>query len=247
MISPYCIPSRVSRLATAGLHALAGCLALSTVAAGQEAVSPARRLTGQQDRPVLPALPLRLRCDVPGSGLWAQGEAALGTTDQGPAAEAGFEEGTIALGARRELALLPYLSWTVTPELRIEATTDPHGLPAASTVNGSMGQELALSLPGNARLAAWVDLSDRLGGGAQMCPTLRIRASLAAQALVAGEPLRVEFQFTTTRTVGTSHGLDRPSACELAVTVTDRAPLRVAASCPGEAVQRLTLGISASF
>ena len=119
-----------------------------------------------------------------------------------------------------------------------------------------MQQELALALPGDAKLVASVGLGDRIGvaslaspGGALTGATLRSRVSLARQAKVSGTPLQVELQLTSTRPVAAEHGPTRANTCELALLLRwgDTAPLRLASSCPGDAVQRVTLGLSTSF
>jgi hypothetical protein len=255
MISSYCIPFRLVRVAAAAPSALAACLLSVPPAAGREATTPAQQLTGQFGRSVLPAQPSRLRWDAPGGLFWAQGEATRGNPEPSPVTESGFERGAIALGARRELTLLPHLSWSVAPQLRVETAGDTNGLPTAPAINGMVEQELALSLPGQTRIAATIGLHDwiaaaGLGGpptGA--APTLRAKAMVAMQGQVVGAPVRTEFQVTTIRTVAADHGLDRPPSCELGLAVrwAGGPPLRLAGSCPGEATHRVTLGISASF
>jgi hypothetical protein len=256
MILPHFVHSRVFPFTTALAPALAASALLALPAGGHQAATPAQQLTGQSSRAVLQAESPRLHWDAPGGALWARGEASLGEAPPTPAAEAGFERGAIALGARRELTLLPHLSWAIAPQLRVEAAADSHGLPTAPAIDASMQQDLALTLPGNARLAATIGLGDRIGvsaltapGGAQAAPTLRAKAALALQGQFAGAPLRTEFQLITVRTVAAGHGPDRALSCELGLAVSwaGGAPLRLASSCPGEAARRLTLGISAAF
>ncbi|WP_431271454.1 hypothetical protein [Dankookia sp. P2] len=151
---------------------------------------------------------------------------------------------------------MPNLSWSVAPQLRLEATADAQGLPTAPALNGALQQELTLSLPGQAKLVASVGLGDRLGVGSLASPsgalagaTLRSRVSLAGQAMLSGAPLRMELQLTAFRPVAAEHGPTRANACDLALLLHwgDTAPLRLAGSCPGDAVRRVTLGLSTSF
>src|SRR4051812_5204552 len=124
--------------------------------AAEDSAAPAQILTGQASHSVLPAEPASLRWEAPGGALWAKGEASLGATE--PEAGGGFERGALALGARQELVLLPNLSWSVAPQLRLESAADPQGLPGAPALNGALQQDLALSLPGEAKLVASVGL-----------------------------------------------------------------------------------------
>jgi hypothetical protein len=229
-------------------------LASPPATAGDDEAAPGQVLTGQASRSVLPAEPARLGWEAPGGTLWARGEASLGGADA--EAEAGFERGAVDIGAKQELAILPNLSWSVAPQLRLESAGDPHGLPAAPALNGTVQQDLALSLPGETRLAASVGLGDRIGMGFLAAPaasqpgaTLRSRVSLSVQPKLAGRPMQAEFQLTSTRPLAPDHGPTRPNSCELALVLRwgGTAPLRLAGSCPGEAVQRVTLGISATF
>ncbi|TDH57973.1 hypothetical protein E2C06_35045 [Dankookia rubra] len=225
-----------------------------TASAAEESAAPAQVLTGQASHSVLPAEPASLGWETPGGALWARGEASLGAAE--PEAEAGFGRGALALGARQELALLPNLSWSVAPQLLLESAADPQGLPGTPALNGALQQDLALSLPGEAKLVASIGLGDRLGMAGLASPagvlagaSLRSRVSLAVQAAVSGAPLQMEIQLTATRPVAAEHGPARANGCELAVMLRwgGTAPLRLAGSCPGDALRRVTLGLSTSF
>jgi hypothetical protein len=229
-------------------------LAPCVAPAAEDSAAPAQLLTGQASHSVLPAEPASLGWEAPGGALWAKGEASLGAAE--PEAEAGFERGALALGARQELALLPNLSWSLAPQLRLESAADPQGLPGTPALNGALQQDLALSLPGSAKLVASVGLGDRLGVSSLASPagmlagaSLRSRVTLAAQTAVSGTPLQLEIQLTSTRPIAAEHGPARANACELALMLRwgGTAPLRLAGSCPGDSLRRVTLGLSASF
>src|SRR4051794_22022927 len=81
------------------LPGLSACLLLlpSPAPAAEDAAAPAQVLTGQASHSVLPAEPASLGWEAPGGTLWAKGEASLGAAE--PEAQAGFERGTLALGA----------------------------------------------------------------------------------------------------------------------------------------------------
>lgn len=256
MILTYSAASRDFSRQPISLPGLAICLLLApcpALAAGDTA-APAQLLTGQASQSVLPAEPASLRWEAPGGSVWARGEASLGAAE--PEAETGFQRGSFALGARQELMLLPNLSWSVAPQLRLESAAASQGLPGAPALNGDLQQDLALSLPGNAKLVGSVGLGDRLGVASLASPagmlagaTLRSRLSLATQAAVSGAPLQMEIQLTSTRPVAAEHGPMRANTCELALKLRwgETAPLRLAGSCPGDTVRRVTLGLSATF
>jgi hypothetical protein len=256
MTSFFQVTSSYSYSRPVALPGLAICLLLAPCAApaAKDAAAPAQILTGQASHSVLPAEPPSLQWEAPGGALWAKGEASLGAAE--PEAGAGFERGALALGARQELTLLPNLSWSVAPQLRLESAADQQGLPGSPALNGTVQQDLALSLPGGAKLVASLGLGDRLGVASLASPagmlagaSLRSRVSLAAQAAVSGAPLKMELQLTSTRPVAAEHGPARANSCELALLLRwgEAAPLRLAGSCPGESMRRVTLGLSASF
>lgn len=245
MISPHFIlPSLI-------LPVLAGLLAAPALA--EPPASPAQALTGQADRPALPAAPGRMRWDAPVGGLWVQGEASAGAPDPAPVTEPGLGHGAVALGARRDLALLPHLSLTLAPQIRLDAAGDPLGLPTARGLSGTMQQDLVLTLPGEAKLAGSFALMDHVGPvGAEAQPpvrTLRTRVSLALPRLSDAVPLKAEFQFAATRSLGVDREPDHLLSCELGLVLAwgAFAPLRLAGSCPGRPERRLTLGISGTF
>ncbi|TCZ66097.1 hypothetical protein [Roseicella aquatilis] len=246
MLSRYWLPVRgAAPLLLVGLL-----LAPPPVTAAEEAAAPAQRLTGQASRSVLPPSPTSLGWQAPGGGLWARGEALVGTAT--PEAEAGLDHAALALGAKREVEILPSLSWSVAPQLRLETAADPRGLPAAPALDGTLQQDLSLALPGGTRLATSLGIGDRIGAGpagSQPGTTLHGRLSLSVQARAVGQPLRAEFQLAASRAVTPEHGPVRAHGCELAVLLHwgGQAPLRLAGSCPGDAVPRVTLGVSASF
>ncbi|MDO9711660.1 hypothetical protein [Paracraurococcus lichenis] len=245
MISPHFLLRRCVPPVLAGLL-------LTPPALAEPDASPAQRLTGQDSRSVLPAEPGKLRWETPAGGLWIQGEASASEREPAPVAEPSFEHGAVALGAQRELVLLPHLSLAVAPQLRVEAAGDPHGLPVSRSLNGTMQQDLILTLPGEAKLLGSLGVVDRIGGlatGPSGVRLLRTRASLALPAPSAALPLKTELQVTTTRSLGAERGPDTLLSCELGLVVAwgALAPLRFAGSCPGQAERRVTLGISGTF
>lgn len=224
-------------------------------ASAYEAVTPGQILTGQPGRAILSDPAAKLRWDTPAQSWWAIGEALPIATSQQDAAS---YRASVAFGGRHELLASSGVSWTILPQLRVDAAGGPDGSAGTPALGASLLQEAAVSLPGGARFLASFGIGDSLkisapGGDARGAPNnlaVRAAASLASVlGSVAGAPLRAELQFVAARKVASENWTEPSSSCELKLELSqpNRPPLRLASACPGSGAPTLTIGISGRF